>query len=89
MQPQFKIPPEMIVKALMQRAREQDPRPSIGDKSKAMKVVCEATSSLPVLTIATRDRVEELMAARRRADEHRAAYVEGLVDTVSPETLDS
>lgn len=54
-----------------------------------MKVVCNATTSLPTLTIATRDHVEELMLARRRADEHRLAYVEGAVDTVSPETLDS
>lgn len=88
-QPQFKIPPEHLVKHLLQRSREAEPRPTIGQKSKAMKVVCNATASLPTLTIATRDRVEELMLARRRADEHRLAYVEGAVDTVSPETLDS
>ncbi len=41
------------------------------------------SGSLPVATIATRDRVEEILHARQRADAHRLAM--GDIDDVSAE----
>lgn len=65
--------------------------PTLQDKNLALKYICNATTSLPTITIATRDRIEAEMIARRRAEFNRLAMdmsLEGVNADVSPGALD-
>lgn len=80
---------------LMRRKAAADANPAtMAGKSAAMKAAALSSISLPTLTIVTRERVEDEMLARRRADLYRAAAdqrVAGEVEakhTGSPEHLD-
>lgn len=70
---------------------KQDP-PSLQDKNLALKYICNGTTSLPTITIATRDRIEAEMLARRKAEFNRLAMemtVDDATSPVSPDTLDT
>lgn len=58
------------------------------DRTRYRRIVLMSSTSLPVLTIATRDHVEAVMLARRSADINRAVS-ERDVAAASPETLDT
>lgn len=88
----IKLPPEQIATMLYRRFCREPARHDMASKKAAMGVVLAATVSLPVLTIATRDRIEAEMKARRQADLNRAeaelAAALMVGSSISPETLD-
>lgn len=89
MRTQMQMPaptPEQIVKFLWDKNRPRDPV-THQDRKDTLRFVTKATTSLPTLTIATRDRVEAEMLARARADENRKGYDQ--VAAVSPSGLDA
>ena len=55
--------------------RMANTRTDMDSKNRALKAVTRASVSLPVLTIATSERVRLEMEAKRRADEHLAQYL--------------
>lgn len=81
--------PEALVKALLRKARENQPKQPLAVRDRALRVAASAAVSLPVLTIATRDRVETEMLARRRADMNRLVSEQHAANVAaSPEGLD-
>lgn len=88
-----KIPPQLRVQALYKAFCAEPAQKDLITKRKAMGIVLAASSSLPVVTIATRDRIELEMKARRQADLNRAeaelAVARASAETqISPEHLD-
>lgn len=81
----------MLPPNVMRLHRLSSAKPNLQDKDKALKYICRATTSLPVVTIATRDRVEAEMLARRRADLNRASVEQNLESgaSISPGPLDT
>ncbi len=87
---QFHQPPspdEIVRRERTRIARLNYSKTPLAHKIHALKVACKVGVSLPVMTIATRDRIEAEMKARRQADLNRAELVGNV--TVSPEPLDS
>ena len=83
----FKPTPEMIGEMLFRKSKSPH-NPTFREKCRAMKAVGHFMVSLPTLTIATRDRIEQEMLARQRADQNRAGYEIAAASALSPETLD-
>lgn len=71
--------------------------PTLQDKNLALRYICNGTTSLPTITIATRDRIEAEMIARRRSElEQKIADIRGASDIesgatspISPAPLDT
>lgn len=72
---------------LFKQSRMSGKTASMAEKSAAMKVATATSTSWPVITISTRDRIEEEMKARGRADLNRAIL--DATPPTSPDVLDS
>ena len=86
MQTSMPVPiPEQVVSFLWNKFRPRTPV-TFQDRVGVLRLVLNATTSLPVLTIATRDWVESEILARRRASENLTTYEQSVA--VSPEHID-
>lgn len=83
--PQFQPNPQQIAAALFRASKPKNDPLSFRDRVDTLAYVTKATTSLPVITIATRDRVEVEMVGRRQAQQN---FVDMVSDT-SPEPLDA
>ncbi len=75
---------EHRVLAMYNASKPRGEPPTLQDKNVALKYIAKGTTSLPTITIATRDRIEAEMKARKLADIHRIATEAAAAKEVSP-----
>lgn len=80
------ITPAMIVRAHMRNVRRE--QPTLQDRMQAFRYIVNGSTSLPVITIATRDQIEREQAARVRADQNREQLDVSVAQSFSPGPLD-
>jgi hypothetical protein len=89
--PPQSLPPELIFQMLWRKTKaieaETAPKISLTEKSRHLNLACRLSSSLPVLAIYTRDRIEAEIKGRQKARENYIEYVDAV--RVSPGPLDS
>lgn len=85
-----KVEPIDTVRHHLAKVRRADfAKVDLQAKNRGLRAAVLASPSMPVLTIATRDAVEEEMKARRRADFLRMEADARAAEAVSLEALDS